>query len=342
MLLTSGSSKSKIDEYVLAAAIRAPGAKTAAQQFANDLYKKPADAVQWLKDNNMLFVGELIYTVKKLLNHLPLVEQLALQKAVISPETGKECENFSELLNVFETSTALKDYLKTLSPPKVDTDYIPDQIKVNPVNGLSLIAANPLSASVIMEYRKAQNKLAEARLVRLVPAAFPVSLPYGILAGGGNLDPLMPVEMRGAGPMIAAMRAGSYGSFALGTVGYPTQWRPVSDSTFIANQLETSLAQVTSALDAKGIKIDPDVKKKVEEVNKDLKEAEEDVKKNRDILTKYNNMLSSGEVLPKTSAESSISEMEKIVEKYNTNMKLKNKSEVKILRVLAVLASKLY
>jgi hypothetical protein len=120
--------------------------------------------------------------------------------------------------------------------------------------------------------------------------------------------------------MIAAMRAGS---FALGTVGYPTQWRPVSDSTFISYQLDASLAQVTKGLAAKGITIEPATVRQIEDVNKALKKAENDVKENRDILNKYNNMLASGEVKPADSRDATITEMKTIVDKYNENGEIK-------------------
>jgi hypothetical protein len=358
IVLSKESSEPKIKSYT-----PAPG-YTAAETFAKDLFgdkttidaaKKAAtsstppstiyvsihNAVEFLKSSGAISSMDVIFNVPRLLTALPLADQIALQNTVQLRETGEACANIRELVAEFEKSEFLKEYLATKKPTSTEAEWEPEQIEVNPVKGLSLIAANPLSASVIMEHRKAQNKLAEARLVRLVPSAFPVSLPYGVLAGGGNLDPLMPVDMRGAGPMIAAMRAGSSGGFALGTVGYPTQWRPVSDSTFISHQLAASLKQVTKALAAKGVTIDPDVEAKVKEVNAALKLAEENVKENRNVLNKFNNMLSSGDVLPEN-GKASLAEITNVVTKYNDNMKLKNKNEVKILRVLSVLASKLY
>jgi hypothetical protein len=342
MLLTSGSSKSKIDDYAVGG--RPAGAKTEAQHFAHDLFNNPKTAIDYLKSDAVksLHKSEAIYTVERLLSHLSLKDQIALQKAVISPETGKECTDLAELIAVFKTSDTLKTELDKPEygkPAKDTSKFEPPSIEVNPVNGLSLIAADPLSASVVLEHRKAQNKLAEARLIRIVGSPFPTPFPFRVLGGGGNLDPLMPIDMRGAGPMIAAMRAGS---FALGTVGYPTQWRPVSDSTFISYQLDASLAQVTKGLAAKGITIEPTTVTQIENVNKALKKAEKDVKENRDVLNKYNNMLASGDVKPKDASDATITEMKEIVDKYNENLKAKNKSEVKILRVLAVLAAKLY
>jgi hypothetical protein len=344
MLLTSGSSKSKIDDYPSGSG-RPGGATTAAQHFAHDLFNSPETAINYLLSDSVksLHKSEAIYTVHKLLNHLPLKDQIALQKAVICTETGRECADLSELVAEFKKSDILKTELdkpKYGKPAKDTSKFEPPSIEVNPVNGLSLFAADPLSASVILEHRKAQNKLAEARLIKMVGIPSPTPLPFRVLlGGGGNLDPLMPIDMRGAGPMIAAMRAGSY---ALGTVGYPTQWRPVSDSTFISYQLEASLAQVTKGLAAKGIQIDSATVTQIENVNQTLKDAEKAVKENRDILNKYNNMLASGDVIPSSAGEATLAEMKIIVDKYNDNLKAKNKSEVKILRVLAVLAAKLY
>ena len=343
MLLTSGSSKSKIDDFPVGAG-RPDGATTSAQHFAHVLFNSPNTAIEYLRSDPVksLHKSEAIYTVERLLSHLPLKDQIALQKAVISPDTGKECTDLAELIAVFKTSDTLKTELDKPEygkPAKDTSKFEPPSIEVNPIKGLSLIAADPLSASVVLEHRKAQNKLAEARLIRIVGSPFHTSIPFRVLAGGGNLDPLMPIDMRGAGPMIAAMRAGS---FALGTVGYPTQWRPVSDSTFISYQLDASLAQVTKGLEAKGITIEPSTVTQIENVNRALKDAEKNVKENRDILNKYNNMLASGEVKPKDAGDATLADMKKIVEKYNENLKAKNKSEVKILRVLAVLAAKLY
>jgi hypothetical protein len=369
--LSKATFKSKIDRYVNKA-VELTGAEEIADgdkagEFAQDLfgdktttssinaklaaktkieltdYTSIDQAVKFLLSNKIIFPSQTINTVSRLLNSLPLGEQLVLQKAVSNEETGKECENLAELIEEFNKSTILKDYLRLRGPIIQEEEWKPESIKVNDA-GLSLIKANPGAASVIMEFRKAQNKLNEARIVRFRSSILGplVPLPFGVLAGGGNLDPLMPVDMRGAGPMIADMRAGSSGGFALGTVAYPTQWRPVSDSTFISNGLKMSLAQVTSALTEKGVNVDDDVKNNVNKVVDDLEKAEKAVKANRDVLTKYNNLLSSGEVTARRGEKVDINEMTQIVDQYNTSMKAKNKSEVKILRVLAVLASRLY
>ena len=192
-----------------------------------------------------------------------------------------------------------------------------------------------------MQNRATQNKLSAARVTNLVPGPFG-ALPVGALlamSGGGELDPLMPIDMRGAGPVIASMKAGFF-PFAIGTAAYPTQWRPVSDTTFLSQALSDSFDHLRNTLsNTKGVTLSNSTVTQVQAVMKKLEKSEEDVKEQRENINQFNNLLASGKAVAKGTVD--YAKIKATVDRYNESLKAQNKYETKILRVIATLGARL-
>jgi hypothetical protein len=107
------------------------------------------------------------------------------------------------------------------------------------------------------------------------------------------LDPVMPIEMRGAGYAVAHMRGGHF-PLMLGTVGSPTQWRPISDDSFISLSLRQALDSLNNTLKTKHASLDPATKTNVDTLITQLEAAEKAVKDERDNLNSFNNAIATG------------------------------------------------
>lgn len=219
-------------------------------------------------------------------------------------------------------------------------------IDVNPNVGLNLLLANPYIAAVVMEKRKRDTELAKARITPVnsgilgLPFLPPTGLSVflGPRVGGGEpqLNPLYPVEMRGAGRIIAEMRGGN-GSWVVGTNMSPTSFRPLSDQSFISNSLEIALNNLTQTLKQKNSDLDDSTKNRITGLVAELRAKEEEVKKNRDQLNKMSQILGS----QNTSVGTKVGDVEiqRTVEAYNQSNTSRQKLENKLFRVIIALGN---
>jgi hypothetical protein len=166
------------------------------------------------------------------------------------------------------------------------------------------------------------------------------------MKGGADLDISYPIEMRGAGPMIAAMRGGMY-PFMLGTASSPTSWTPVSDRSFISASLRMALASLMSSLKSKNYVLSDDTKTEVDSLITKLEAAEKSVVSYRDNLTSINNAIASGHDSvnkikdgAKDGSQIALADVTKIADEYNNAMKMRQKLENKLFRVVVALGGK--
>jgi hypothetical protein len=82
--------------------------------------------------------------------------------------------------------------------------------------------------------------------------------------------------------------------------------------------------------------LDEPTRKKVDDVIAKLKEAEEEVKSHRDAINDFTGLLASGKVT-NTHKNMKYEDIKATVQRYNESLKLQNKLETKILRVVATL-----
>jgi hypothetical protein len=151
--------------------------------------------------------------------------------------------------------------------------------------------------------------------------------------------------------MLASMKAGFF-PFAIGTGISPSQWRPVGDVAFISGQLKMAYNSLVERLEKMTGKssnsprfaLSNEVQEKVDDAIKNLETAEKEVKERRDELTKYNEMISSGQskVGPFTPAKVLTPDsIKKSVELYNEAQKNRHRYEMKVFRVISTLGLKL-
>jgi hypothetical protein len=241
-------------------------------------------------------------TVKEFVILLPDNEKRNLMNAIYWPAgqimppqnpNPTVCSSDNDLIEALETSSELKTMLKNLAP-KVINPWSAPGIRVNPFSGLNLLLSNPNVAQIVMDQRKRQTALAQARVIPSgglfgLPLPFMHSPSVSVLfKGGANgseafdgsvLDPLMPIEMRGSGYAVAHMRGGQY-PVMLGTIGSPTQWRPVSDDSFISQSLRQALNSLNATLQTKNAELDPKTTQNVDNLVTQLELAEKAVKDN--------------------------------------------------------------
>jgi hypothetical protein len=266
---------------------------------------------------------------------------------------SEDCDNQGELrsalLKLLNKAEGLKSYLSNLVKAS-NTEWTPTSIDqlTNPVTGLNLLLANPVVAAVVMQKRKRDFEMARARVL---PAAsgfsgFPgmgglnPSVMVQIQRGGGyEGGENLPVEMRGGGRLLAAMKGGS---FYLGTMGSPTSWRPITDSSFISVSLEAAYQNLKANLKAsKGADLADETQTKVRDLISKLKEAEEAVKGKRDELNKFNTILSTQNLKDLTGATVSQADLSDMVKLYNESMSKRQSLENKMFRVIVALGNQM-
>jgi hypothetical protein len=298
-------------------------------------------------------------TVKEFVILLPENEKKNLMNAIYWP-TGQipgpnmtVCTTDNDLLEALETSSALKAFLKNLAPKSRNSWSAPG-IKVNPFNGLNLLLSNPNVARVVMDQRKKQTALAAARVI---PSGglFGLPLPFMhnpsvsvLFRGGGgsdefdtaSLNPEMPIEMRGFGYEVAHMRGGFGFPLMLGTVGSPTQWRPVSDDSFISLSLRQALDSLNDTLKTKNASLDGPTKNNVDTLITQLEAAEKAVKDARDDLNTFNNAIATGSANVQGKKNIDSATLSRTVDAYNNAMKNRQKLENKLFRVVIALGGK--
>jgi hypothetical protein len=298
-------------------------------------------------------------SIKELVILLPDNEKKNLMNAIHWPPgqipgpNMTVCTTDNDLVDALETSDALKAYLKNLAP-KARNSWSAPGIKVNPFNGLNLLLSNPNVARVVMDQRKKQTALAAARVI---PSGglFGLPLPFmhqpsvSVLFKGGAsgydafdpsvLDPVMPIEMRGAGYAVAHMRGGHF-PLMLGTVGSPTQWRPISDDSFISLSLRQALDSLNNTLKTKHASLDPATKTNVDTLITQLEAAEKAVKDERDNLNSFNNAIATGSANVQGKKNIDSATLSRTVDAYNNAMKNRQKLENKLFRVVIALGGK--
>jgi len=289
--------------------------------------------------------------VKSFVELLPSGERQMLRESILY--AGKKTYAdvpLSELVEKLKKSKALVEFLRGQSTQVL---WTAPQIDVNPYDGLNLLLLQPSITQVVMEKRK---KDAELMLARATPLVSGVMGPVGpevflrlssSMSGGANLDPSIPIDMRGAGPIIASMKAGFFNGLAIGTGNSPTQWRPVSDVIFISGQLRAAYNTLLSRIEkitGREKVLSKDVNDHVKSVIDKLEQAEKDVKETRDQLTKYNEIIASGQSsLSKNSRNGlvDLTNLKQSVKLYNDAQTLRNRYEQKIFRVISTLGLKL-
>jgi hypothetical protein len=264
----------------------------------------------------------------------------------------EDCENQGELRSALLTllnkyADGLKSYLSRF----VDKagEWTPTSIHdlINPVTGLNLLLANPVVAAVVMQKRKRDFEMARARVL---PAAsgfsgFPGGLNPSVLVqlhqqrGGYEGGENLPVEMRGGGRLLAAMKGGN---FFLGTMGSPTSWRPITDSSFISVSLEAAYQNLKANLKAsKGADLAQDTQDNVKKLITALKAAEDAVKEKRDELNKFNTILSTQNLKDIKNTSVTEKEITDMVKLYNDSMSRRQSLENKMFRVIVALGNQM-
>lgn len=322
---------------------------SAAEKFAYMLFFKPKNIVFPRGVAHKSPYGEMTgltfrpTTVLELVSRMPDNER----KALIAAVDGATESNIVEIL---QGSSDLVSHLKSLGPVASASAFAFTPPSIGSVinnPGLHLLLANPMVSTVVMAQRKLQTQAAAARVIP-VPSGF----PFGALGpgagglnitvsqrGGAELDPIHPIEMRGAGHMIAAMKGG-FGPFFLGTASSPTSWRPVDDNSFISASLEQALASLKSTLQGTGTSLESKTDTDIQQLITNLKEAEKQVRKSRDALNDMNKAIASGTADHKGKGEISMEVVQKTADAYNQSMKMRQKLENKLFRVVIALGGK--
>ena len=322
-----------------------PNTATRPEKFAYMLFFKPKNIVFPRGIAQKSPYGEMTgltfrpTTVLELVSRMPDNER----KALIAAVDGATESNIVEKL---QGSSDLVSHLKSLAPVASASAFNPPSIgSVINTPGLHLLLANPMVSTVVMAQRKLQTQAAAARVIP-VPSGFPFGAlgPGGLnitvsQRGGAELDPIHPIEMRGAGHMIAAMKGG-FGPFFLGTASSPTSWRPVDDNSFISASLEQALASLKSTLQGTGTSLESKTDTDIQTLITNLKEAEKQVRKNRDALNDMNKAIASGTADHKGKGEITMDIVQKTADSYNQSMKMRQKLENKLFRVVIALGGK--
>jgi len=298
-------------------------------------------------------------SVKEFVILLPENEKKNLMNAIYWPlgqmpgPNQTVCTTDNDLLEALETSSVLKTFLKN-NAPTVRRPWAAPGIRVNPFAGLNLLLSNPNVAQVVMDQRKRQSALAQARVIPSgglfgLPLPFMHSPSVSVLFKGGAsgydafdpgvLDPVMPIEMRGAGYAVAHMRGGQF-PLMLGTVGSPTQWRPVSDDSFISQSLRQALDSLNDTLKTKNASLDGQTKNNVDTLVLQLEQAEKAVRDARDDLNTFNNAIATGSANVQGKKNINTETLGRTVDAYNNAMKNRQKLENKLFRVVIALGGK--
>lgn len=322
--------------------------KASGQLFAWCLYNLPSVA---LKPATMtaLFADVKPTSVRSFVELLPSGERQVLRQSIkLGSKTYLDVP-VSDLIEKLSKSDVLGKVFKGAS---ATTRWTPPPIDVNDDN-LNLLLLQPTITKIVMEKRKRDTELMLARATPLVAGPMGPMGPEVFLrlsssmSGGADLDPSIPVEMRGAGPMLASMKAGFFNGLAIGTGSFPTQWRPVSDVLFISGQLRDAYDTLVGRIEkltGKNNVLSGTVKSQVDSAISNLERAEKKVKESRDQLTKYNEIISSGQ--SKLSSRSGVASVtpatiKQSVEIYNDAQKERHKYEMKVFRVISTLGLKL-
>ena len=281
-------------------------------------------------------------TVKDFVERLSEANRLAIAAGIAEPSGAPLADkSVSSVIAELSKMEHLEKFLNGFRPASVA--YTVPQLEINKSN-LSLLLANPTIARVVMTERKKKNDAAMARPVAMgfgpfggVPPAISMSFRGGANAALASVDPFNydPIEMRGAGPMLAAMRGG----MVIGTTSSPTQWRPIDDNSFISASLRAAIAQLKAniAQQNNGATLDDAVNNEVEDNIKKLEDAEKAVRANRDKLTTMNNAIATGY---KADGTVTVADITAATESYNAAMKNRQKLENKLFRVVIALGGK--
>ena len=291
-------------------------------------------------------------SVKDFVERLSEVNRLALAEGIAEPGAAASApgvypslkdKSVSSVITELEKIGAFKEFLRGFRPASA-APYIP-ALSINDNKNLSLLLANPAIASIVMEERRKKTLAAFARPVAAMGwgpfggVAPPISMTFrgGANAALASVDPFNydPIEMRGAGPMLAAMRGGVY---VVGTTSSPTQWRPIDDNSFISASLEAAIGQLKANIaQHQGANLDTAVENTVARLIKELKDAEKAVRVERDKITTMNNAIATGY---KPTGTVNTDDITAATESYNAAMKNRQKLENKLFRVVIALGGK--
>jgi len=301
---------------------------------------------------------ELMYnykpvSIKDFVEHLTDANRVAIARGIaeelVAPAGGAVATVLKDtsVRSVVERLSGLEG-LETLlkaNRPASTAVFLPT-LSVNPIHNLSLLLANPVIAKVVMEQRKKQSLGAYARPVMahafgpfggVAPGGLDISFRGGANEALSSIDPMNydPIEMRGAGPMLAAMRGGM--GLLVGTTASPTQWRPIDDNSFISANLESAIDQLEANIVAAGATLEPAVRANVKDLIERLKTAEENVKKERNRLNTMTNAIATG---TKPTGVVNSNDITAAADSYNAAMKNRQKIENKLFRVVIALGGK--
>lgn len=314
------------------------------QKFAFTLFYAPESTLNNADVKSSLF-GK--YNVPKslrdLANILWVVDSKAVPKAIKHNGETLDKGSFEEFYEYLKGKKYLVQYFKNINTGT--STWKDPGIDVNTA-GLHLLLLQPYMTDVVMQRRKVIAERSMANLTRLKTT---LVLPPGFIpmAGGSKLDDTMPIEMRGAGQMFSSMRAGSLGLMGY-AIGSPlnSQFSPMDNSLFISSQLsmayenlKRNIEKITKRTDI----LSDDVQRQVTDSIKALKNAENEVKENRDRLTKFNEMISTGQAsfgsLGPTDKVAK-DDLKKSVDLYNASQQNRHKLEMRVLRVIKTLGLK--
>lgn len=292
-------------------------------------------------------------SVEQLLHLLSNDNQVALAKALPGIDESKvglslTSEERKKVVEILEKYNGLMNYIKKWKGNNV-APTLP-ALQVNSA-GLHLLLANPMVAKVVMEQRKKQAAAGLVRAVAVPSGIFGLPVGTGLtinLSGGAMADNLQelddghPIEMRGAGYALAAMRGGAIGGNVIfGTQG-TTMWRPIDDNSFISQSLELAIDNLKAQLSKTGSTLDGKTEDQIRDTITDLKKKEDEVKQYRDQITAMNNAISVGSAKFSDRAKTNVdlAMIQKTAEAYNNAMKSRQKIEGKLLRVVVALGGK--
>jgi hypothetical protein len=209
--------------------------------------------------------------------------------------------------------------------------------------GLNLLLANPTYAALVRAQR-AQQAAVMGKAVMATPSPFagmfgafnPGALQISLQQAqrGGNMDvlemdPYMPVEMRGSGYKYAAI-GGQFGF---------VNFRAPADTSFISAPLEASLATLKGMLAQKGATLDGTVDTRVNGLVADLRHAEQQVIEERDRINTFNREIMSGNINVNRGQSMNHQNIVNTVDSYNKAQERRNKLENKFFKVVIAMGN---
>ena len=295
---------------------------TPTHKFLNHIIYAPTNLARvpknWKWANEKEFLGYLRLTESDL-------KRLGKLLNINSDEVLAKLSNSENLIQSLKELRHLATSFSSI--PK----FIPNKLKYN-TGIISLYDQNPELLRIYNMARKEKTKKTMAFIRPANVSSLTMGLPLGFsfLGGGDQSFPLdHPIEMRGGGYEIAAMKGGYPGLIG--------PFRPITDESFVSSSMELAFGTLRDRVEAAGATIDASTNTKINTLIKNLKDAELSVKNNRDNLIAMNNAISSGKYTPDKNTPINPQEIANIAAVYNSSNKSRQSLENKLTRVLITL-----